>query len=406
MSTAATHRVRLYALGGAFIGACWGTWTLASRPAEQAVIVHSARPPAQPSCPDGYVRAEGYDPRAQLDGSRARWLARCDPRETGAAISESIELFWSDEVFTHPQTADRALEGFVRSVAQSSELLLEPIAASQPGTLGGQVARVLTVQGSFRLPPMFMHAWVLPAGRNSVQVTLLGPASQRDALVRAATGAIERVRGLRAFESEGASARGWNVEAQCPEGFSDATQPGGGRGESTYVGRYCLKPSAAGGAELTFTEVAARPADARGVGRLLEVVTTGAHESGLVADNARFSEALPVRVAGVEGYEAGLDASPPPARLTMRGYLTGAGAGSIYALGLSMHDHAEPVRAALDAWAQGTHLLTPYDGQVLADRKKARLFQFILVPAVLTALFGALIAVGRNKGLLSFTPPK
>lgn len=385
------RQLALYALIGAFAGGIFGAWSLASQGPDRSVTLSRVAPPAPPACPEGYARAQGFDPSATVEGTRVRWLARCDPRVSQAALSESLELLWSNEVFFDARAQGEALAAFVRAFSRQGHLLLEPPSPAQVVWFGPVPGVALDADGAYRLPALTMRVWVLPAGSNTLQVTLVAPRTRAEAATAAVQGALDRIQGLRAWDPATLASRGWTVRAECPPGYTDATPPGGGTSANAYVGRYCLSPGDDGGVEVTFAEVAARADDAPSVRRLLEAAAAGAQAVG-VSTGAGFGPTEPVRVAGLEGATARMEIDPPPARVHVRATLTQGGGGSLYAVGVSMHDHAGTTRTALERWLVATGLPRGYDPRILADRRTARLVGGVLAPAAMTAALAAVVA--------------
>lgn len=413
-----SRRIALYSVAGAFVGTAWGAWALASRGADPTATATHAPAPAAPACPAGYARAPQFDSSAVVEGTRGvRWLVRCDPIRSESAVSEAIELFWSPEIIADPRARPEALRSFVNTVAQSNRVALEPLPTPEArnlvrasGALAAVDGLVMDTRGGFRLPSLVARAWALPAGGRTMLALLITRSDRASEVEARAADAVSRVTGLRAYDASAPSDRGFAVSASCPTGWSDATPANGGPAPGFYVGRYCLEPSQGGGSELTFTEVTGRMDGEGGANRLFELagtmiaavgtrVSSGASDADAGASSVAqgFSRAEAITVGGVDGRTARAEIEPPAARLTLRAWMAPAGAGSVYALSTSLVDRATPVREALDQWLIASNVVRMYDATTLQSRRSQRFRGNIIVPGVMTALLGAVIAVVRSR---------
>lgn len=412
-----SRRVVLYAVAGAFIGTGWGAWALASRGADPTPVATQASLPASPECPSGYARASGFDRGAIVEGTRGvRWLVRCDPIRSEAALSESLELFFSPELVADPRARPEVLRSFLSTIAEANRVALEPLAqperrplsaasASQPAVEG----LVLDARGGFRLPSFVARAWALPAGARTLLVLLVAPSARGAEAEAAAANAVARVTGLRAYEGAGTSERGWTVGASCPPRWTDVTPEGGGPAPAMYVGRACIDPTQGGGAELTFAEVTGRMDGEGGASRLFELASAMISAVGTRVSSAAdadagasvtrdgFGRSEAVTVSGVEGRTARAEVEPPAARLALRGWMAPAGGGSVFALSTALAERAEPVRAELDRWLTSASFVRPYDSTVLQARRAQRFRANIVLPGALTALLGVALAFWRAR---------
>jgi hypothetical protein len=410
----------MYSIAGAFVGTAWGAWALASRGADPTAVATNAPAPAAPACPDGYARAPQYDSTAIVEGSRnTRWLVRCDPVRSQSAVSESLELFWSSELIADPRARPESLRSFVSTIAQSNRVALDPlpvpesrnlVRAAQPNpALDGLV---MDTRGGFRLPSLVARAWAVPAGGRTMLALLIARSDRAQTVEARAAESVARVTGLRAYDPAATTERGFAITASCPAGWTDATPAGGGPAPAIYVGRYCLDPSPGGGAELTFAEVTGRMDGDGGANRLFELtasmiaavgtrVTSGGADpdAGTSAAAPGFSQAESVTIAGVQGKTARAEIEPPPVRLAMRAWMAPAGGGSVFALSTSLAERAEPVRAELDRWLTSAPVVRAYDTSTLQSRRSQRFRGNIVLPGVMTAVLGALLAVWRTRSL-------
>jgi hypothetical protein len=417
-----SRRVALYATIGAFVGTAWGSWSLASRGADRSAIATASRAPSAPSCPAGFVRAAGFDASAIVEGTRStRWLVRCDPVRSESAVSESLELFWSPEVLPDPRARPDALRAFVTGIAQSNRVALEPLGAVAPRTLdsagatgSATEALSLATRGGFRLPGLVARAWALPSGGRTLLALLVAPASRAESIEARAAESVARIEGLRAHDGTANTARGFSARVTCPAGWTDATPPEGGPAPALFVGRACIEPGQGGGAELTFAEATGTIDGERGASPLFELaaamisavgtrVSAGRPDADAGATRVAegFSSSEPVTVAGVQGRTARAEIDPPAAQLALRAWMIPAGDGSVYALSTSLHDRAAPTAAALDRWVEGARIARPYDQATLARTRSTRFRTNVVAPGVLTAILGALIALGRARALAS-----
>ena len=376
------------AIAGGILGAVLGGWTLVSRPPLRTVVLPSVAPPASPPCPNGYARASELDARSAVEGTRVRWLARCDPRSSRAALSESLELFWSNELHLDRRTQSDALADFTRAVLRGGTLTLDPVRPIADVRIEGLPVTALEVDGTYRLPPLSIRVWALPVGASTLQVTLVTPRDRLQATTTSARAAIDRTEGLRAYDTTATATRGWHVRAECPNGFTDATQVNGGPAPMTFVGRYCLSPDDHGGTELTFAELPLRIDQPAFVRHLLELSATTVSTVGMVT-GAGFGPTETFNVNGIDGSTALMDVTPPPAPVRMYGYLAPAGNGSVYALSTSMRNHSEGARATLESWLSDSAHLRAYESSIIADYKRTQNVKMVLGPTVITAVLAA-----------------
>jgi hypothetical protein len=413
-----SRRITIYSVAGAFIGTAWGAWSLAARGADRTAVPTHAQAPAAPSCPDGYVRAPAFDSTAIVEGTHnTRWLIRCDPIRSQAAISESLELFWAPEIIADPRARPEALRSFVRTIAQSNRVALEPLpmpetrtAIPATATTPAVDALVMDTRGGIRLPSFVARAWAVPAAGRTLLALLIARSDRAPQVEARAADAVSRVTGVRAYDPSAPSDRGFSVHASCPAGWTDATPHDGGPSPSFYVGRYCIEPSQGGGSELTFAEVTGRMEGEGGANRLFELaatmisavgtrVTAGAADtdSGASTITQGFSRAETITIAGVEGRTARAEIEPPAARLALRAWMLPAGGGSIFALSTSLVERAEPVRAELDRWLASASVVRAYDTHTIQARRSQTFRANIIVPGAITALLGAVLAVLRQR---------
>jgi hypothetical protein len=415
-----SRRVAIYAVAGAFIGTAWGSWSLASRGADRTAVSTQAQAPEAPACPDGYARAPGFDRGAIVDGTRdTRWLVRCDPVRSESAVSESLDLFWAPEVIPDPRARPDALRSFVDTIAQANHVALEPLPSTERATLVPATAQrpaveglALDARGGFRLPGFVARAWAVPARTRTLLVLLVAPSGRATEVEARAADAVSRVEGVHAYEGTSPAERGFAVTARCPAHWSDTTPADGGPAPALYVGRACIEPTQGGGAELTFAEVTGRMDGEGGASRLFELAAAMINAVGPRVSNATvdrdagasaiaqgFGRTEPATVAGVEGRTARAEIEPPAARLALRAWMAPAGGGSVLALGTSLLERREPTRAALDRWLQGSPVLRPYDAPTLQGNRSRRFRLNVLIPGLITAVLGALVAVGRSRSL-------
>jgi hypothetical protein len=379
------------ALIGALVGGLYGGWTLASRPPEHAVFTSGAAPFAPPACPDGYARTPGYDPSALLGDTRVRWLARCDPRTSGGALSESLEILFADQVLLDPRARDSALNEFARTLSRSGDLVLDAPHPPRDTTVAGVPAQSLDVDGAYRLPPLSVRAWLLPAGGRTLQVTLVSPRARADAAAQAARRAIDRIEGLRAYDPAAPHDRGFDVHVACPEGFTDATPTDGGPAPGVFVGRSCLSPSDDGGAELTFAELTGRASDPAAVRTMLNVIAMSDGAVG-VSTGSGFGPVETVHVGGVEGSTAVMNVDPPAARARLRVFMVPAGDATLYGVSVSTPEHADSASTTLVQWMERTGHVRAYDPNVLAAHRRDQAWRMVFAPALLSAGLGAIAA--------------
>lgn len=395
-SSTLARTVVAYSLLGAALGALYGACSLRMRDPERTALLAQHPPPRIERCPAGYVRAPGYDSSALLGDTDLRWLVRCDPVRTEAALSESLELFWQGQIRMDRRLEGAALEQFLRATAQSSHVVTQPPRAPERVTLAGVPSLTQLLEGALRVPALTVRVWLLPAGDHTLEVQLVAPRDRYAAALTTARSALQRVHGLAAWTPGTPGPRAWRVQASCPEGWTDATPEHGGDGAATYTGRYCLAPSGEGGVELSFTELAAHPEGAEGVASALDLARTRLQVVGGVGEQ-HFSAPEAVTIDGQQGHTAELQTEPPPANVQLRGYLLPTGDATVYALALSMHDHAERQRQSLERWMGDLGLLQPDAMAEVQRRWRERTWRLILLPALLTAALGAALAFAFQK---------
>jgi hypothetical protein len=182
------------------------------------------------------------------------------------------------------------------------------------------------------------------------------------------------------------------VGAACPAGYTDATPPNGGAASIAYVGRYCLSPDAQGGAELTFAEVATRAEEPAAVRRMFELAAARLSAVGAQTGGA-FGPGEPARAGDVEGSTARLEFDPPAARVKLRAWLVPAGGQSLFALALTMPEHAAATRTTTEGWLASERLAVSYDPAVVTAQRRRQVTTSVLMPALITALLGAMTGV-------------
>ena len=375
---------------GALVGSLMGSWSASSQRAAPAVLETRGRPRELTTCPDGYVRVAGYDPSAEVAGTRARWLIRCDPREGSAPVSESLEVFWLPQVQFDPRARAEALADFMRSVARTDRLLLEPLGEPARVTLGMTSALAIDVDGALRLPAFVQHVWLLPAGGSTLVVLASAPRDHAERVVAAARTSLSRVEGLLPWTDTARSERGWHVEVACPAGYTDATPHGGGAGDTHYLGRYCFAPREEGSAELSYIEFPAPASNPRSVEQTLTVLASMTRAIG-VGTGQGYGPVTMERVRGFDVPTASLSIETPSARLHLRGYVAPAGDALVYSLATSMFDHAPVARETLERWLPRQDVVRALDPGLLRAWQLRRTVGTVVVPAVFTAALGALV---------------
>jgi hypothetical protein len=386
---------------GAIVGAVFGAWTSASARPAADVVVPTARPTAITQCPEGYARARDFDPSAVVDGTSAHWLARCDPRHTNAPISESLEVFWTNRAYLANYDRPAALQSFMRTVAQESHLLLEPLRDASAVTLRGVPATVIEADGALRLPPMGARVWVLPAGGSTVQVMALATRERLAQVSETARTMMQSMQGLAAFSDPPRSERAWTVSVACPDGYTDSTPPGGGVALAMYIGRYCLAPDALGGAEILVSELPGAAREEQGVRHVFDLATQSTQSIG-VSTGAGFGPTEHETINRLEVASARVEIDTPSARIHLRGYLVPAGDATVLALATTMFDHADMARETLEHWLAEAAPLRGYDAAIYRDFKIRHAIETIVLPAVITSVLGAIVAFLIARGVLKF----
>lgn len=377
------------ALGGAALGASFAAWTVAtSGPGRAAVYASQGPAPAAPRCPEGYAATPAPASAPVVEAGGARPLVRCDPRVSEAPFSEALELLWTNEMYLDARVQAEVLPRFVRAIARGGALVLQPLGGVERVTLGRVAALAQDADGAYQVPPLTVRVWALPAGPNTLQAVMVAPRARAEAATAEARAALARVEGLRPYEPDAPSRRGWNVQVACPPEYSDATTPGGGTSQVAYVGRYCLSPDGVGGTELSFAEVATRADSPEAVRRLFELAAATVAAIG-VPTGQGFGPAEPVRVAGVEGMTARMDVDPPAARVRLRAWLSPAGSGTALAVSTALPEHAAVARAAMERWLEESSVVAAYDPAVVAAQRRAYVTRAVVVPAFLSAVLGA-----------------
>lgn len=386
---------------GALLGSVTGAWTTSTQRSTPGVVLNTSRPPALARCPDGYVRSAQFDPSAVMEGTAVRWLVRCDPGVSNAPVSESLEIFWSNRVYLEARSRGPALTDFVRTAAQGSHLLLEPLRNVTGVFVQGQPATVIEAGGALRLPPMAARVWVLPAGGSTVEITVLAPREQLARAAESARGAMRAVRGLAPWADAPSDARVWTLEARCPEGYGDATPRAGGLSSGMYVGRYCLAPDSLGGAEVVIAQLPGLARDEVGVRHVLELAAETLRAIG-VATGAGFGPTEHERVQDLDVATAAMEIDTPSARIHVRACQLPAGDATVYALATTLFDHADAARGTLDHWLAQASVVRAYDPAVLRRYKLQRAVGGVILPAVITAALGALLGLLFARRVFTF----
>lgn len=401
--TARNPRVLLFrgAVLGAVIGAVFGAWTSATARPVAEVVVPTARPSAVMECPDGYARSAQFDTSAVVDGTSAHWLARCDPRQSNAPISESLEMFWSNHALLAAGGRSAALQTFMRTVAQSSHLLLEPLHDVPNITIHGMPATVVEADGALRLPPMGARVWILPAGGSTVEVMAMATRERLSQASDAARAMIRTIEGITPFSDPPRNERSWTVSVQCPTGYADSTPSGGGVALGMYVGRYCIAPDAMGGAEIVVAELPGAARDEHGVRQVLALATQSTQSIG-VSTGAGFGPTEHETLRDLDVPTAMVEIDTPSARIHLRGYLLPAGDATVYGLATTMFDHADVAKSAMETWLADHGSARAYDPSILRDYKVRRAIDTIVLPAMITSILGALVAFLIARGVLKF----
>lgn len=376
---------------GAAIGAGFAIWTLAARKPDKGMIRTNAMPSQQVQCPAGYSRSQGFDSTAMAEGTRTRWLIRCETQQSKGVLGDVLEALWLDEIPADPRVRNDQLDAFVRAFNQRGPFLMENPRVAQDETIANTSAASVDVDGAFKPPAMSVNTWFLPAGASTIQVTVSGPNASVTPLRSTLEAHIQTMQGLTAFDLAAAqpAPRGFAVTLACPTGFNDATPSNGGPTPSSFMGRYCLKPDELGGIEFSVAQLPARVDTPAAVAKALELTSAMVQAQGIPTGNG-FGKPEEVTVHGFKGMRAQLEIEPPAARIRVHGLMIPSGSATIFALSTGLVAQADARAAALAQWASSQLPAAPYDREPIRVRANARRTEMIALPTIATALLGAL----------------
>jgi hypothetical protein len=248
---------------------------------------------------------------------------------------------------------------------------------------------------------MGSRVWVLPAGGSTVEVMAVATRERLAQVSQTARTMMGTMQGLAAFSDPPRNERAWTVSVACPEGYTDATPPGGGVALAMYIGRYCLAPDSLGGAEILVAQLPGAARDAQGVRHVFDLAASSTQSIG-VSTGAGFGPTEHETIAGLDAASALVEIDTPSARIHLRGYLVPAGDATVLALATTMFDHADTARETLEHWLADAAPLRNYDATIYRDFKIRHAIESIVLPAMITSVLGAIVAFLIARGVLRF----